>query len=44
MEDTSMPKPKSSPKHAKVHAALVRAGRPTHVAAHVAKKACGKKR
>lgn len=33
-----------STKHAKVHAALVRAGRPAHVAKKVAAKACkGKK-
>lgn len=38
--ETPMPKPKM---HAKVHAALIRAGRPAHVAAHVAKKAAKKR-
>lgn len=43
-----MPKHKMSPRLAKVHDALLRAGRPKHVAvrvaAQIAKKACGKKR
>jgi hypothetical protein len=38
-----MSKPKS-PKHSVVKQALIRAGRPAHVAHHVATKACGKKK
>ncbi len=35
--------PKKPDRSTKVHAALTKAGRPPHVAAHVAKKASGKK-
>jgi len=35
--------PMNKTKHAKVHAALTKAGRPAHVAKHVAAKASGKK-